>query len=213
MQARITGGIINIHLTVIIRNSTIGKYHVGNIADALPATRRDQKSGRFGNHFPRLHNGLVGGGAVFIRLPEPFAAGAGIDHLIQDKMVHIGGSSDIALVQRFSGIHLKGYLKTKKMTDIPQTQAGFKAKSLGILCGFQGFLTHNPAVFVEIEDIFDFSDPPWSKTHKYSLYSFQCFYFTVRYIGSISDPTEILFKPFFNRWPPKVSPVNHIEGV
>ena len=77
MQARITGGIINIHLTVIIRNSTIGKYHVGNIADALPATRRDQKSGRFGNHFSRLHNGLVGGGAVFIRLPEPFAAGAG----------------------------------------------------------------------------------------------------------------------------------------
>ena len=133
--------------------------------------------------------------------------------LPQDKMVHIGGSSDIALVQRFSGIHLKGYLKTKKMTDIPQTQAGFKAKSLGILCGFQGFLTHNPAVFVEIEDIFDFSDPPWSKTHKCSLYSFQCFYFTVRYIGSISDPTEILFKPFFNRWPPKVSPVNHIEGV
>ena len=54
MQARITGGIINIHLTVIIRNSTIGKYHVGNIADALPATRRDQKSGRFGNHFPGL---------------------------------------------------------------------------------------------------------------------------------------------------------------
>ena len=98
------------------------------------------------------------------------------------------------------------------MTDIPQTQAGFKAKSLGILCGFQGFLTHNPAVFVEIDDIFDFSDPPWSKTHKCSLYSFQCFYFTVRYIGSISDPTEILFKPFFNRWPPKVSPVNHIEG-
>ena len=83
VQARITGGIINIHLTVIIRNSTIGKYHVGNIADALPATRRDQKSGRFGNHFPRLHNGLVGGGAVFIRLSEPFAAGAGIDHLIQ----------------------------------------------------------------------------------------------------------------------------------
>ena len=122
MQARITGGIINIHLTVIIRNSTIGKYHVGNIADALPATRRDQKSGRFGNHFPRLHNGLVGGGAVFIRLSEPFAAGAGIDHLIQDKMVHIGGSSGIAV--------------------------------------FSGFLVYT----------------------------------------------------FFNRWPPKVSPVNHIEG-
>ena len=32
----------------------------------------------------------------------------------------------------------KVYLKTKKMTDISQTQAGFKAKSLGILCGFQG---------------------------------------------------------------------------
>ena len=110
------------------------------------------------------------------------------------------------------GWSLFWFIKAKKITDIPQTQAGFKAKSLGILCGFQGFLTHNPAVFVEIDDIFDFSDPPWSKTHKCSLYSFQCFYFTVRYIGSISDPTEILFKPFFNRWPPKVSPVNHIEG-
>ena len=52
------------------------------------------------------------------------------------------------------------YLKTKKMTDISQTQAGFKAKSLGILCGFQGFLTQNPAVFVEIDDSFDFSDTP-----------------------------------------------------
>ena len=49
------------------------------------------------------------------------------------------------------------YLKTKKMTDISQTQ---KAKSLGILCGFQGFLTQNPAVFVEIDDSFDFSDTP-----------------------------------------------------
>ena len=72
---------------------------------------------------PRLHNGLVGGGAVFIRLSEPFAAGAGIDHLIQDKMVHIGGSIGIAI--------------------------------------FTGFLVYT----------------------------------------------------FFNRWPPKVSPVNHIEGV
>ena len=43
----------------------------------------------------------------------------------------------------------KVYLKTKKMTDISQTQAGF-----------QGFLTHNPAVFVEIDDTFDFSDTP-----------------------------------------------------
>ena len=46
---------------------------------------------------------------------------------------------------------LKVYLKTKKMTDVSQTQAGFKTKSLGILCGFQGFLTRNPAVFVEID--------------------------------------------------------------
>ena len=43
----------------------------------------------------------------------------------------------------------KVYLKTKKMTDISQTQAGF-----------QGFLTHNPAVLVEIDDSFDFSDTP-----------------------------------------------------
>ena len=43
----------------------------------------------------------------------------------------------------------KVYLKTKKMTDISQTQAGF-----------QGFLTHNPAVLVEIDDRFDFSDTP-----------------------------------------------------
>jgi hypothetical protein len=40
----------------------------------------------------------------------------------------------------------KVYLKTKKMTDISQTQAGF--------------LTHNPAVLVEIDDRFDFSDTP-----------------------------------------------------
>ena len=39
------------------------------------------------------------------------------------------------------------YLKTKKMTDISQTQAGF-----------QGSLTHNPAALVEIDDSFDFSD-------------------------------------------------------
>lgn len=45
--------------------------------------------------------GLWAGGAVFIRLPEPFAAGAGIDHLIQDKMVHIGGSSGIAVFSGF----------------------------------------------------------------------------------------------------------------
>ena len=55
---------------------------------------------------------------------------------------------------------IKVYLKTKKMTDISQTQAGCKAKSLGILCGFQGFLTQNPAAFVKIDDSFDFSDTP-----------------------------------------------------
>ena len=53
---------------------------------------------------------------------------------------------------------IKVYLKTKKMTDISQTQAGCNAKSLGILCGFQGLLRQNPAVFVEIDDIFDVSD-------------------------------------------------------
>ena len=42
----------------------------------------------------------------------------------------------------------KVYRKTKKMTDISQTQAGF--------------LTHNPAVLVEIDDSFDFSDTPWA---------------------------------------------------
>jgi len=52
------------------------------------------------------------------------------------------------------------YLKTKKMTDISQAQDGFKARAAGILCGFQGFLTQNPAAFVEIDDIFDFSAAP-----------------------------------------------------
>ena len=55
----------------------------------------------------------------------------------------------------------KAYLKTKKMTNISQTQAGFKSKSLGILCGFQGFLTQNPAALVETDDIFDVSDTPY----------------------------------------------------
>ena len=56
---------------------------------------------------------------------------------------------------------LKVYLKTKKMTNISQTQAGFKSKSLGIHCGFQGFLTQNPAALVETDDIFDVSDTPY----------------------------------------------------
>ena len=52
------------------------------------------------------------------------------------------------------------YLKTKKMTNISQTQAGFKSKSLGILCEFQGFLTQNPAALVETDDISTFQIPP-----------------------------------------------------
>jgi len=55
----------------------------------------------------------------------------------------------------------KAYLKTKKMTNILQTQAGFKSKSLGSLCGFQGSLTQNPAALVETDDIFDVSDTPY----------------------------------------------------
>ena len=60
----------------------------------------------------------------------------------------------------FLSLFFKVYLKTKKMTDISQTQSGCKAKSLGIPCGFQGSLTQNPAAFVEIEDSFAFSDTP-----------------------------------------------------
>ena len=47
------------------------------------------------------------------------------------------------------------------MTNILQTQAGFKSKSLGSLCGFQGSLTQNPAALVETDDIFDVSDTPY----------------------------------------------------
>jgi len=53
------------------------------------------------------------------------------------------------------------YLKTKKMTNISQTQAGFKSKSLGSFCRFQGSLTQNPAALVETDDIFDVSDTPY----------------------------------------------------
>ena len=44
---------------------------------------------------------------------------------------------------------IKVYLKTKKMTDISQTQAGCKAKSLGILL-----------VFAEYPSFSLFSDTP-----------------------------------------------------
>ena len=54
------------------------------------------------------------------------------------------------------------------MTHISQTQDGFKAKAAGIFCGFQGLLTQNPAVFVEIDDIFDFSDTPKHKTGRFT---------------------------------------------
>jgi hypothetical protein len=54
------------------------------------------------------------------------------------------------------------YLKTKKMTDISQNKQDLRQRAAGILYGFQGFLTQNLAVFVEIDDIFDFSDTPWS---------------------------------------------------
>ncbi|MFZ2677395.1 MAG: hypothetical protein WAX56_03105, partial [Gemmiger qucibialis] len=35
-----------------------------------------------------------------------------------------------------------------------------RQRAAGILCIFQGFLTQNPAAFVEIDDIFDVSDTP-----------------------------------------------------
>ena len=54
----------------------------------------------------------------------------------------------------------KVYLKTKKMTDISQTQTGFKAKSRGNPLWIPRLLTQNPAAFVEIDDIFDFSAAP-----------------------------------------------------
>jgi len=41
-------------------------------------------------------------------------------------------------------------------------EANLRQKAAGILCGFQGFLTQNLAVFVKINDIFDFSDTPGS---------------------------------------------------
>ena len=47
------------------------------------------------------------------------------------------------------------------MTNISQTQAGFKSKNLGILYELQGFLTQNPAALVETDDIFDVSDTPY----------------------------------------------------
>ena len=54
----------------------------------------------------------------------------------------------------------KLYLKTKKMTDISQAQGGFKAKSRGNPLWIPRLLTQNPAAFVEIDDIFDFSAAP-----------------------------------------------------
>ena len=46
------------------------------------------------------------------------------------------------------------------MTDISQTQAEFKAKSRRNPLWIPRLLTQNSAAFVEIDDIFDFSDTP-----------------------------------------------------
>jgi hypothetical protein len=50
------------------------------------------------------------------------------------------------------------------MTDISQTQAGFKAKSRRNPLWIPRLLTPNPAVFVEIDYIFDFSGNIFNKT-------------------------------------------------
>ena len=81
------------------------------------------------------------------------------------------------------GWSLFWFIKAKKITDIPQTQAVFKAKSLGILCGFQGSLTQNPAALVEIDDIFAFSDTPWDRGLSVSLGSAGSFYFASGWFG------------------------------
>ena len=51
-------------------------------------------------------------------------------------------------------------MKTKKMTDISQTQAEFKAKSRRNPLWIPRLLTQNSAAFVEIDDSFDFSGTP-----------------------------------------------------
>ena len=56
------------------------------------------------------------------------------------------------------------YLKTNKMTDISHTQAGCKAKSCRNPLWVPRFLAQAPAAFVETDDIFDFSDTPYTTT-------------------------------------------------
>jgi len=56
--------------------------------------------------------------------------------------------------------HFGVCLKTKKITDISQTQAGFKARSRRNPLWIQGFLTQNPVALIETDQIFDFSDTP-----------------------------------------------------
>ena len=55
------------------------------------------------------------------------------------------------------------YLKTRKRWIFRKHKQDLRQRAAGILSGFQGFLTQNLAVFVEIDDIFDFSDTPLVK--------------------------------------------------
>ena len=45
--------------------------------------------------------------------------------------------------------------KQRKWRIFRKHKQDVRQRAAGILCGFQGFLTHNPAAFVEIDDIFD----------------------------------------------------------
>ena len=50
--------------------------------------------------------------------------------------------------------------KQRKWRIFRKHKRDIRQRAAGILCGFQGFLTHNPAAFVEIDDIFDFFRSP-----------------------------------------------------
>ena len=50
--------------------------------------------------------------------------------------------------------------KQRKWRIFRKHKQDVRQRAAGILCGFQGFLTQNPAAFVEINDIFDFSAAP-----------------------------------------------------
>ena len=57
-------------------------------------------------------------------------------------------------------LQLKVYLKTKKMTDIAQTQAGFKAKSRRNPLWIPRFFNAKSGCVCRNRLIFDFSDTP-----------------------------------------------------